>query len=150
MIPDYVHLLVSIPPKTNISGFMGYLKGKSAMMIFDGHSDLKYNFGSRHFWPEGYYVSTVTLNEETIAKYIREQEKNDQILDNELLNLYVVKDEWVCSTDCQFNMFSASLYKIKVDGSTKTFLTDDSCYNINFSDDFICYSNSKQVKVYTG
>lgn len=65
----------------SISSFMGYLKGKSAMMIFDRHSNLKYKFGNRHFWAEGYYVSTVGLNEKTIAKYIREQEKQDQIMD---------------------------------------------------------------------
>lgn len=80
-MPDHIHLLVSIPPKTSVSSFMGYLKGKSSMMIFDRHSNLKYKFGNRHFWAEGYYVSTVGLNEATIAKYIREQEKNDQIMD---------------------------------------------------------------------
>lgn len=81
MMPDHIHLLVSIPPKESISSFMGYLKGKSAMMIFDRHSNLKYKIGSRHFWAEGYYVSTVGLNEKTIAKYIREQEKQDQVMD---------------------------------------------------------------------
>lgn len=60
---------------------MGYLKGKSAMMIFDRHANLKYKFGNRNFWAEGYYVSTVGLNEATVAKYIREQEKDDQIMD---------------------------------------------------------------------
>ncbi len=81
MMPDHVHLLLSIPPKMSISYFMGYLKGKSAMMIFDKHADLKYKFGNRHFWATGYYVSTVGLNEATIAKYIREQEHQDQIED---------------------------------------------------------------------
>ena len=81
MMADHIHLLVSIPPKMSVSSFMGYLKGKSAMMIFDRHSNLKYKFGNRHFWAEGYYVSTVGLNEKTIAKYIREQEKQDQIMD---------------------------------------------------------------------
>ena len=81
MMADHIHLLVSIPPKMSISSFMGYLKGKSAMMIFDRHSNLKYKFGNRHFWAEGYYVSTVGLNEKTIAKYVREQEKQDQIMD---------------------------------------------------------------------
>lgn len=81
MMPDHIHLLVSIPPKESISSFMGYLKGKSAMMIFDRHSNLKYKFGNRHFWAEGYYVSTVGLNEKTIAKYIREQEKQDEMMD---------------------------------------------------------------------
>ena len=81
MMADHIHLLVSIPPKMSISSLMGYLKGKSEMMIFDRHSNLKYKFGNRHFWAEGYYVSTVGLNEKTIAKYIREQEKQDQIMD---------------------------------------------------------------------
>ncbi len=80
MMPDHVHLLLSIPPKYSISAVMGYLKGKSAMMTFEKHSNLKYKFGNRHFWATGYYVSTVGLNEATIAKYIREQEKEDQIM----------------------------------------------------------------------
>ena len=78
-MPDHVHLLLSIPPKHSISEIMGYLKGKSAMMIFNKHANLKYKFGNKHFWSTGYYVSTVGLNEATIAKYIREQEKMDQI-----------------------------------------------------------------------
>ena len=73
-MPDHVHILVSIPPKISVSSFMGYLKGKSALMIFDKHANLKYKFGNRHFWAEGYYVSTVGLNEATIKKYIPEQE----------------------------------------------------------------------------
>jgi putative transposase len=81
MMSDHVHLLLSIPPKYSVSQVMGYLKGKSAMMIFDRHSNLKYKFGNRHFWAEGYYVSTVGLNEKTIAKYIHEQDKHDQIMD---------------------------------------------------------------------
>jgi len=81
MMSDHIHLLLSIPPKYSLSQIMGYLKGKSAMMIFYRHSNLKYKFGNRHFWAEGYYVSTVGLNESTIAKYIREQDKHDQIMD---------------------------------------------------------------------
>lgn len=80
-MPDHIHLLVAIPPKMSVSEFMGYLKGKSAMMIFDRHSNLKYKFGNRNFWSTGYYVSTVGLNEATIAKYIREQDKHDQMMD---------------------------------------------------------------------
>ena len=79
--PDHIHLLLSIPPKMSVSGFMGYLKGKSALMMFDKHANLKYKFGNRHFWAEGYYVSTVGLNEQTIAKYIREQEQHDIAMD---------------------------------------------------------------------
>jgi len=78
---DHVHMVVSIPPKLSVSSFMGYLKGKSAMMIFDRHANLKYKFGNRHFWSRGYYVSTVGLNEATIAKYVREQENHDQLID---------------------------------------------------------------------
>ena len=81
LMPDHVHLLLSIPPSISISNFMGYLKGKSALMMFDRHANLKYKFGNRRFWAEGYYVSTVGLNEETIRKYIREQEKHDIALD---------------------------------------------------------------------
>lgn len=81
MMPDHVHLLVSIPPKTSMLSFMGYLKGKSALMIFDKHANLKYKFGNRHFGAEGYYVSTVGLNESTIRKYIQDQEKADIALD---------------------------------------------------------------------
>ena len=69
---DHVHLSVAIPPKISISQFMGYLKGKSALMMFDKHANLKYKFGNRHFWEKGYYVSTVGLNEATITKYIQD------------------------------------------------------------------------------
>lgn len=68
MMPDPVHLLLSLPPKYNISSFMGYLKGKTVTGIFEKHGDLKYKFGNKHFWPTGYYVSTVGHNEATIAK----------------------------------------------------------------------------------
>ena len=77
----HVHMLVLIPPKISVSSFMGYLKGKSALMMFDKHANLKYKFGNRHFWSEGYYVSTVGLNEATVKKYIREQELHDQMKD---------------------------------------------------------------------
>lgn len=81
MMADHVHLLLSIPPKYSVSQIMGYLKGKSAMMIFERHANLKYKYGNKHFWATGYYVSTVGLNTATIEKYIREQEKQDQIED---------------------------------------------------------------------
>ena len=81
MMPDNVHLLLSIPPKTSVASFMGYLKGKSALMMFDKHANLKYKFGNRHFWAEGYYVSMVGINENTIKKYIQDQEKADIALD---------------------------------------------------------------------
>ena len=81
LMPDHVHILVSIPPKIAISSFMGYLKRKSVLMMFERHGNLKYKFGNRHFWAEGYSVSTVGLNEQTIRKYIKEQEKADMIKD---------------------------------------------------------------------
>ena len=81
LMSDHVHMLVMIPPKLSVSSFMGYLKGKSALMIFDKHANLKYKYGNRHFWAEGYYVSTVGINDKTVAKYIREQEKYDIAMD---------------------------------------------------------------------
>ena len=81
LMSDHVHMLVMIPPKTSVALFMGYLKGKSALMIFDRHANLKYKYGNRHFWAEGYYVSTVGLNDQTVAKYIREQEQHDIAMD---------------------------------------------------------------------
>ena len=81
MMSDHIHLLLSIPPKYSVSQVMGYLKGKSAMMIFERHANLKYKFGNRHFLAEGYYVRTVALDTATVQKYIREQEKEDQIMD---------------------------------------------------------------------
>ena len=80
-MPDHVHMLAGIPPKPAPACFMGYLKGKSALMMFDKHANLKYKFGNRHFWSEGCCVSTVGLNEATIRKYIQEQEAHDIALD---------------------------------------------------------------------
>ena len=80
-MPDHVHMLVSIPPKISVSSFMGYLKGKSSLMMFDRHANLKYKLGNRHFWAEGYYVSTVGLNDTTVRKYIRDQERADILQD---------------------------------------------------------------------
>ena len=81
LMPDHVHMLPVIPPKHGASSVMGYLKGKSSLMIFDKHANLKHKFGDRRFWAEGRCVSTVGLNEATIAKYIREQEAADIALD---------------------------------------------------------------------
>ena len=69
LMAGYIHMLVLIPPKIAVSSFMGYLKGKSALMMFDKHANLKYKFGNRHFWSEGYYASTVGLNEATVRKF---------------------------------------------------------------------------------
>ena len=80
-MPDHVHLLIEIPPKMSVSYFMGYLKGKSSLMVFEKHTNLKYKFGNRNYWATGYYVSTVGLNEAIIRKYIREQENEDMMQD---------------------------------------------------------------------
>jgi len=73
--PDHIHMLVEIPPKISVSSFMGYLKGKSTLRIFDKYSNLKYKFGQRSFWCRGYYVDTVGKNEKAIAEYVRNQLK---------------------------------------------------------------------------
>ena len=78
---DHVHMLVSIPPYIRVAQFMGFLKGKSSLMIFERHANLKNKFGNRNFWATGYYVSTVGINTSTVQKYIREQDKQDQIED---------------------------------------------------------------------
>ena len=92
LMPDHVHLLVDIPPRISVSNFMGYLKGKSSLMIFEHHANLRYKFGSKTFWATGYYVSTVGLNEATIRKYIKEQEtedlEKDKITKKEYFNLF--------------------------------------------------------------
>ena len=79
---DHIHMLVKIPPKIAVSSFMGYLKGKSSLMIFEKHANLKYKYGNRNFWAKGYYVSTVGLNTKVVEEYIRNQEKEDMIQDN--------------------------------------------------------------------
>ena len=91
LMRDHVHMLVMIPPSLSVSAFMGYLKGKSALMMFDRHANLKYKFGNRHFWSEGYYVSTVGLNDATVAKYIREQEMHDIAMDKKSMQIHSQK-----------------------------------------------------------
>ena len=78
---DHIHMLVSIPPKLAVSKFVGYLKGKSTLMIYERHANLKYKHGNRHFWARGYYVSTVGLNQKAVEEYIRNQEKEDRMYD---------------------------------------------------------------------
>ena len=87
--PDHVHLLVSIPPKISVSAFVGYLKGKSSLMIFDRHADLKYKYGNRHFWCKGYYVDTVGKNKKKIEEYIRKQLQEDIANDQISLKEYI-------------------------------------------------------------
>ena len=79
--PDHIHMLVSIPPYISIAQFMGFLKGKSSLMIFDRHANLKYKYGSRHFWSRGYYVDTVGKNKKIISEYIRNQLEEDYASD---------------------------------------------------------------------
>ena len=79
--PDHIHMLVSIPPYLSIAQFMGYLKGKSSLMIFDRHANLKYKYGNRHFWCRGYYVDTVGKNSRMIQEYIRNQLEDDMTSD---------------------------------------------------------------------
>ena len=81
-MPDHIHMLVRIPPKIAVSNFMGYLKGKSSLMIFERHANLKYKYGNRNFWAKGFYVSTVGLDTKKVQEYIRDQEKEDMIQDN--------------------------------------------------------------------
>ncbi len=78
-MPDHIHMLVRVPPKISISSFMRYLKGRSAVLIHEQHANLKYKYGNKFFWSKGYYVSIVGLNQNTIEKYIREQEADDRI-----------------------------------------------------------------------
>ena len=77
LCPDHIHMLVSIPPKLSVASFVGYLKGKSSLMIFDRFANLKYKYGNRHFWCRGYYVDTVGRNKKAIAEYIRNQLQED-------------------------------------------------------------------------
>ena len=86
--PDHIHMLVSIPPKYSVSQFMGYLKGKSSLMIFDRHANLKYKYGNRQFWCKGYYVDTVGRNKKAIAEYIRNQLQEDKISDQLTIKEY--------------------------------------------------------------
>ena len=87
--PDHVHMLVRIPPSISVSSFVGYLKGKSTLMIFERHANLKYKYGNRHFWCRGYYVDTVGKNAKKIEEYIRNQLKEDLEYDQMTLKEYV-------------------------------------------------------------
>ena len=86
---DHIHMLVSLPPKYSVSQFMGYLKGKSSLMIFEKHANLKYKYGNRHFWCRGYYVSTVGKNRKAIEQYIRNQLQEDYADDQITIKEYV-------------------------------------------------------------
>ena len=86
---DHIHMLVSIPPHISIAQFMGYLKGKSTLMIFDRHANLKYKYGSRHFWCRGYYVDTVGRNKKVIEEYTRNQFIEDEMEDQMSIREYM-------------------------------------------------------------
>ena len=87
--PDHIHMLIEIPPKYSVSEIMGYLKGKSSLMIFDRHANLKYKYGNRHFWCRGYYVDTVGKNAKKIQTYIQNQLREDYLADQITMKEYI-------------------------------------------------------------
>ena len=87
--PDHIHMLVSIPPHISIAQFMGFIKGKSTLMIFDRHAHLNYKYGSRNFWCRGYYVDTVGRNKKAIAEYIQKQLEDDYMAEQISLKEYI-------------------------------------------------------------
>ena len=87
--PDHIHMLVEIPPSISVSSFVGYLKGKSTLMIFERHANLKYKYGNRQFWCKGYYVDTVGRNKEAIKKYIKNQLQEDMVVEQLTLKEYI-------------------------------------------------------------
>lgn len=89
LCPDHVHMLLAIPPKYSVAQVMGYLKGKSSLMIFDRHANMKYKYGNRHFWCRGYYVDTVGRNKKAIEEYIRNQLAEDIANDQISLKEYM-------------------------------------------------------------
>ena len=95
--PDHIHMLISIPPKYSVSQIMGYLKGKSSLMIFDKFANMKYKYGNRHFWCKGYYVSTIGRNEKKIKEYIQNQLQEDlaqeQISMKEYIDPFLEEDK---------------------------------------------------------
>ena len=86
---DHIHMIVSIPPKLSVSQFMGYLKGKSSLMVFDRHANLKYKYGNRQFWCKGYYVDTVGRNKKVIEEYIKNQIQEDLAYEQMSLKEYI-------------------------------------------------------------
>ena len=89
LMPDHIHMLVKIPPKFSVSEIMGYLKGKSSLIIFDRHANLKYKYGNRHFWCRGYFVDTTGKNTKKIAEYIRNQIREDYVADQISVKEYI-------------------------------------------------------------
>jgi len=87
--PDHIHMLVEIPPKYSVAEFMGYLKSKSTLMIFERHANMKYKFGNRKFWARGYFVDTVGRNEAVIREYIRNQLEEDKLSDQMTMKEFI-------------------------------------------------------------
>ena len=87
--PDHIHMLVEIPPKMSVAGYIGFLKGKSSLMIFQRDGNLKYKYGNRSLWCRGYYVDTAGKNTKKIADYIQNQLKEDQLTDQMTLKEYM-------------------------------------------------------------
>ena len=87
--PDHIHMLLCIPPSLSVAQFMGFLKGKSSLMIFDRHANLKYKYGNRHFWCRGYYVDTVGRNKKAIKEYIQNQLQEDIVSDQLTMKEYI-------------------------------------------------------------
>ena len=103
LCPDHVHMIISIPPKMSVSGAIGYIKGKSTLLIFDRHADMKYKYGQRQFWCRGYYVDTVGKNTKAIQEYIANQLKEDKMADDISSKEYI--DPFTGKREKQFKLF---------------------------------------------
>ena len=94
--PDHIHMLVSIPPKMSVAGFMGYLKGKSSLMIYQKWGNMKFAYRNREFWCKGYYVDTVGGNKQAVQRYIRNQEQEDMMTDQiSMMEYYDPFKQWL-------------------------------------------------------
>jgi len=103
LCPDHVHMLISIPPKMSVSGAIGYIKGKSTLLVFDRHADMKYKYGQRQFWCRGYYVDTLGKNTKAIQEYIANQLKEDKMADDISSKEYI--DPFTGKREKQFKLF---------------------------------------------
>ena len=114
-MPDHIHMLVSIPPNEKVSSFMGYLKGKSTMIIFERYAHMKYKVGNRHFWSRGYYVSTVGGNKQAVQKYIQHQETEDLISNQiSMVEYYDPFKKWLESNRNKSERRKTALYPFRV------------------------------------
>ena len=103
LCPDHIHMLIGIPPKMSVAGAIGYIKGKSTLLIFDRHADMKYKYGQRQFWCRWYYVDTVGKNTKAIQEYIANQLKEDKLADDMSSKEYV--DPFTGKKVKQFKLF---------------------------------------------